>query len=413
MAKNKIQVLLGFEDEIVNDKNKHLVNFKTNKIGGKPELPSNIEWDSPKCSLCQLPKPLVVQIYAPLDNSRYHRTLYVFACINPNCWNQNESWTCLRIQSQESIPDESTQFVSKTNSMNWCNDADDWGDDKNANENEENGNIISSERISDEDEESFSFDDSVRSIFENLSVDDRNANIGAQGGAVGRQNSPGASAEIEGDEGEIITIDSPIMPQRDIRAMLHETAPLPSEICGASNLSRCPSLYFSSFFMSVWEESNTAPNFNDIHVKELLQEYQQKEEFNDINIETNDGRQSEGHESYEKSVPAHGDKTFHYFVSRMQKNPGQILRYSRECEGPLLLRPLQEIVPKCPYCQEERIFEFQILSTIIPKLKLTIDHKTCSRLEFGTALIYTCRNSCWSSDNEVRMETVLIQKEMY
>lgn len=36
MAKNNIQVLLGFEDEIVSDKNKHLVNFKTNKFGGKP-----------------------------------------------------------------------------------------------------------------------------------------------------------------------------------------------------------------------------------------------------------------------------------------------------------------------------------------------------------------------------------------
>lgn len=93
----------------------------------------------------------------------------------------NYSWTCFRVQSQETTAAEETTFVSKTNSINWCNDADDWGEDNNANENEENGNIINSERISDEDDESCSFDDSVRSVFENLTVDDRNANVGAQG----------------------------------------------------------------------------------------------------------------------------------------------------------------------------------------------------------------------------------------
>ncbi|XP_044756060.1 programmed cell death protein 2-like [Coccinella septempunctata] len=413
MAQSNIQVMLGFEDEMVTDKNKHLVNFKTNKIGGKPDIPNNIKWEIPKCSFCQLPKPLVVQIYAPLENSRFHRTLYVFACINPNCWNRSESWTCFRVQTQETSPEESTQFVPKINSLNWCNDADDWGDDNNANANEENGNIINAERISDEDDESYSFDDSVRSVFENLTVDDRNANVGAQGGAVGRQNSPGASAEIEGDEGEIITIDSPVMPQKDIRALLHETSPLPSEICsGSSNIRRCPSLYFSSFFMSVWEESNNSLKSNDVHVKELWQEYQQKEDINAMNIEPNDGGGG-GHENYEKSVPAHGDKIVHYFLSRLQKNPGQILRYSREAEKPLLLHPQQETVLKCQYCQEDRIFEFQVLSTIIPKLRLTADHKPCSRLDFGTALIYTCRNSCWASDNEARLETVIVQKEMY
>ena len=44
----------------------------------------------PLCRLCGLSLPLVVQVYAPMDNSPYHRTLYVFGCINPNCWNQNE-----------------------------------------------------------------------------------------------------------------------------------------------------------------------------------------------------------------------------------------------------------------------------------------------------------------------------------
>lgn len=54
------------------------------------DFPSNLNIESPICPLCRLPRPLVVQIYSPLENSSYHRTLYLFACINPNCWNHSE-----------------------------------------------------------------------------------------------------------------------------------------------------------------------------------------------------------------------------------------------------------------------------------------------------------------------------------
>lgn len=36
MAKNTSTVYLGFEDECVSDKNKHLIDFTTNKVGGQP-----------------------------------------------------------------------------------------------------------------------------------------------------------------------------------------------------------------------------------------------------------------------------------------------------------------------------------------------------------------------------------------
>lgn len=41
------------------------------------------------------------------------------------------------------------------------------------------------------------------------------------GGAAGRVDSSSASAELEGDESELVTIDSPVAPQCDIYAMLH------------------------------------------------------------------------------------------------------------------------------------------------------------------------------------------------
>lgn len=36
MAKNKSLVLLGFDDDSISEKQKHSLDFKINKIGGKP-----------------------------------------------------------------------------------------------------------------------------------------------------------------------------------------------------------------------------------------------------------------------------------------------------------------------------------------------------------------------------------------
>lgn len=39
------------------------------------------------CNVCGSVTPLLLQTYAPVkERMQYHRTLYVFACINPNCW---------------------------------------------------------------------------------------------------------------------------------------------------------------------------------------------------------------------------------------------------------------------------------------------------------------------------------------
>lgn len=85
--------------------------------------------------------------------------------------------------------------------------------------------------------------------------------------------------------------------------------------------------------MSVYEESSEkcTNNISDRHIKELLQEYQLKN-IEEINKSSSTGggadvQEAEGFEKYEKSNPAHGDKMFHYFMCKIQSNPGQILRY--------------------------------------------------------------------------------------
>lgn len=134
--------------------------------------------------------------------------------------------------------------------------------------------------------------------------------------------SPSASAEIEGDEGEMISIDTPTFPQRDLNALLQEVVPLPQDIKQTTQ-------YFLQYFMNVYEEvlEKTAI---DTHVRELLQEYQLNNE--ELTVASNDDSATSGGncgdviEKYEKSTPAHGDKMFHNFLSRIQTNPGQIFR---------------------------------------------------------------------------------------
>lgn len=99
------------------------------------------------------------------------------------------SWICLRIQTLEQLKGTSDQSITAPKSYaaatDWCADADDWGDG-NANVAEENGNLISSvEKNSDEEEESCSLEESIRTGFGSLTCDDKNANLGTetQGGS--------------------------------------------------------------------------------------------------------------------------------------------------------------------------------------------------------------------------------------
>ena len=122
LAKNPL--LLGYPDEEITEEYLAQVDFCASKIGGTFSnklknlknksnlkklchftflgLPNWICSDVPSseltCQLCQSPSQLICQIYAPLENSPFHRTLYVFACIQPPCWNDSKSWKCFRGQ---------------------------------------------------------------------------------------------------------------------------------------------------------------------------------------------------------------------------------------------------------------------------------------------------------------------------
>ncbi|XP_034174091.1 programmed cell death 2 like trus [Osmia lignaria lignaria] len=415
---NRPKVYLGYEDEYVTDKHRPSITFMTNKIGGFPNCYEKNILSIPQCRLCRLYQLLALQLYVPLDNSKYHRTLYIFTCINPNCWNQNESWTCLRVQVLEdeyksNALDSSTIHVPSTTS--WLSDADDWGDNNLNDNSEQNGNNLLSNNATD-----FKFgfekevDKNIREEFSALHVDDPNANsptsvespVGI--GAVGRLDSPQASAEIDGEESEVVCIDSPVKPQCDLISLLREVTPFPIQI--ESNTET--KLSFAEIFLSVEEEDYNADLSQ--HIRDLIVEYQYRNpdlSTKSVGDSTESKTIETDSEKYEKGIPMHGDEMFHNFISQIQKNPGQLLRYSRDNSAPLILYPISGYVGKCQHCGSEMTFEVQILPTLISKLILQPRTEKNFQIEFGTVLIYTCVRSCWSPMDLYREEHVIVQAE--
>uniref|UniRef100_A0A146M603 Programmed cell death protein 2-like n=1 Tax=Lygus hesperus TaxID=30085 RepID=A0A146M603_LYGHE len=385
------KVLLGYEDEPISDIYKDQVDYTTNKIGGHPDWPG----DAPTavtCKLCNLSLPLVLQIYAPLDNSPYHRTLYLFACINPHCWNQNGSWVCLRSQI---LADSNTEMKVSYNSYeneacrnDWgVPGGDNWGD-------EENGNVID-----------FGVTTEISSVTKGISdmnVDEKNANSGSSGeGAIGSVAM--ATATIDGDEGEVVCIDTPTSPQVNLIAMLEEAAPIPQV--------PITSLYFTPIFMSVGEEERMRAALsptNEQHIRELMDQVQISAD--DAMPGASSSISPVGDEHYEKTLPAHGDKLFHQFVSRISANPGQMLRYGGH---PLPLYQMQDKPRACRHCGGEALFELQVLPTLIRCLRLVGTNASVggSHLEFGSVFLFSCSKSCWDSRESYREEQLVVQME--
>lgn len=303
---------------------------------------------------------------------------------------------------------------AKIEKIEWCTGADDWGDEEEmsldtTNSNEENGNVIEivqkcDNRMSDEDDESNSFGSDPLPGFNNLGIDDRNANNGANAiagaYAIEKQVSPNRpTAEIEGAESEVILIDAPPAPQKEVISLLKNT--LQNKIPQDLNIK--------SFFIADDEEQQSAKSAISEHVRELMVEYEMRDDIRTSPDDPNAGAGNvEDGEQYERGVPVHGDLMYHHFLTRIQENPGQILRYSREA-APLLIGPLKESIPKCQNCGGDVICELQVLPTLIPKLQF--ENNEAVPIDFGNVLVYTCMKSCWDTPDRMRLEGVMVQQE--
>ncbi|CAN7992111.1 unnamed protein product [Ixodes hexagonus] len=85
------------------------------------------------------------------------------------------------------------------------------------------------------------------------------------------------------------------------------------------------------------------------------------------------------------------DKAFWKFKKIIEKAPHQVLRYNPGA-SPLLVssEDAPDAIPNCPNCGSERQFEFQVL----PQLLNEIVESNSESLDWGTLIVYTCKQSC-------------------
>lgn len=449
------KVLLGFQDEMMASDTDH---FTTSKIGGRPDwcLGSSA---LPQCGVCGSDLLLVTQIYAPLSSSPYHRTLYVFGCIQPPCWNISESWACYRSQCMdtggkcvaEAAGGAPQVTKAVTNVTDWMEDADDWGDD---NGNDSGNGNLSPDTISRSPDTTSSpspvgaiggfpisnFNMNTDTVYldgntsnlrpediplQNLNLDDpmadrgqrmvgtrprhknlndKNANVSPPGRGAVAHLGVEATAEIEtgGEEESCIAIDTPELGNTNIPHLFSVASRKTVTMTG---------IRLVPHYIWVEEEAFAPPALSE-HERQLLLEYKAKEAVEGVVAEGGGtgGKAEADRDMYEQEMPSHGDEYFHKLVTVIQNNPGQILRYCRESDKPpVFLGPFKEKVKPCKSCGGENVFEMQLLPSMVHKLM--IPEVEGSPIEFGTVLIYTCKQSCWSSESKPKTEQVVVQGE--
>jgi len=398
------KMLLGYPDDYMDS---NTGDYQTSKIGGLPDWCSQPKTGSSKltCPLCSSNLVLVTQIYAPLDNSVYHRCLYVFCCVQPACWNQSKSWKCVRSQIKE-ISTESTTTTTTTqlfSATDWCEEADDWGEDSNDN----NGNVsvcltppsVSLSTPSPDSPPPQGAVGGATKRLRNLNLGDANANSGGQDNVDHEEGvlgvGEGVSAQVEKDD-ELTGFVSVDLPQVDV-------SHVPGLFHGSNNAS-IPSegLIITPIYIWVGEEQlDLKPTQHELN---LSKQYQ-NEVFDD---EKGGG----GGDSYEKTLPRHGDEYSYKFISTLQRNPGQVLRYaSSSNESPLLFQSLDKNeISKCKHCGGKLRFELQLLPTLVNFIQ--VEGIRDNVVEFGTVIVYTCTESCWSDTHHYTEELVIVQQEI-
>lgn len=372
-----------------------------NKIGGYPDFfTGNLLSSAPSCACCHAPLILVVQVYCPLEASHYHRLLHIFCCTEPKCWGNSRSWRVLRSQSvdppcaRQERKEPAASHWQGAALADWCGGAEEWGECGDADDSEGGG---------------------------------RNDTF-------------------------------PVISDLDVTSDLPVTSEVPTS-CGEVTTPACataPPCYHGPYYHSAFVRAMGAQT----HSMEtnLLAKYQA--EYPDSSVSTRcesgrgkgGGRVQEktrsggGSEKYEKSQARHGDGHFLKFQKELANSPQQILRYHWKGTAiPMTAKQPFETLDCCKSCGAPRVFECQLMPALVYIIQTHLMHSpdtpnalpnnnraepsngpalpnngttstnNCPRpaaVEFGTAIVYSCPDSCWEHLQENFMEElVIVQSE--
>ncbi|NXQ62815.1 PDD2L protein, partial [Anthoscopus minutus] len=167
---------------------------------------------------------------------------------------------------------------------------------------------------------------------------------------------------------------------------------------------------FQPFYINVVDEEDYMGFLDTDHADKLLKEYQQRECVDLDQMMSESFAGEVGNEKYEKSEVKSWDHTFQKFMKRISVCPEQILRYSRGGQPLFITCPpanLDQDIPACSNCGSSRVFEFQLMPTLVSMLQSDSDLS----VEFGTVIVYTCERSCWPTNHQTPLEEFIFVQE--
>ncbi|XP_074067608.1 programmed cell death protein 2-like [Macrotis lagotis] len=343
--------------------------WAVNKVGGIPDSLPAVPAPRPECRRCAAAMALVVQVYCPLQGSPFHRLLHVFACVRAECGGQPCSWKVFRSQflqvQEDHTQDPGTKQKEKNNFAveDWCEGAEDWGDDSES----DLAPWITNDLLDSNAGDNINVDEDIEcmSQFQKLKLDETLSDSCSFGHT---------------------------RPAEEGHALPHSSDPV-----------------FQPYYINVVDEEDYTNFVDTNHAQKLLQEYRQREGV-ELELLIAQSFIFDSGERYEKAVSKSNDKMFYKFMKRISACREQILRYSWNGQPLFITCPSPDVteIPSCSNCGSYRIFEFQLMPALVSMLKNTLLDIS---VEFGTVLIYTCQKSCWPTNHHTPMEEVCVIQE--
>jgi len=416
------------------------------KIGGKPVWPLERKYDSDdlsslssvpptmKCSLCGRDLLLILQAFAPLPIlTEYNRFLLLFGCNNSICSNRSEGWLVLRCQTpyidsheaQKKIrrenrpkkerivpppPPPTTTITRKTQRIYKRND----------------------------------YRNSLQTVFSNP-------------WRINGEEEPGVWEAchwvLEEKKEEKATITSAKSSSND--QLLTKEDNFSNHLYSLEQTHSVSSDYIGFCSTTINENDNNLGNFNEdtsgtVDKQSLtldqidfqchyvdVEEEPPEENITDIDSGMQQIFFDDEHwatEEYEVT----GDKLFLRFQKRLSRSCTQILRYqfggiplwySSDIDHALL-----NSIPRCSSCGGKRVFELQLMPTLISlgafrlsgvspsknksnqKISSHQENKKAvnrsNGIEFGIVCIYSCARSCGGFDRKYHREWVFVQRSL-